>query len=69
MACLANSAFGIDLGTGNIKIYNRADNSILNEKNMIAIENKNVLFAYGDDAFEMDSCMRRRQAIFTLPIQ
>jgi len=53
LACLANSAFGIDLGTGNIKIYNRADNSILNEKNMIAIENKNVLFAYGDDAFEM----------------
>ncbi len=50
---MANSAFGIDLGTGNIKIYNRADNSILNEKNMIAIENKNVLFAYGDDAFEM----------------
>jgi len=47
------NAFGIDLGTSNIKIYNRVDDSILIEKNMIAIQNKNVLFAYGDSAFEM----------------
>ncbi len=45
--------FGIDLGTNNIKIYNRADDNIMVEKNMIAIENKNTLFAYGDSAFEM----------------
>lgn len=50
---LANNSFGIDLGTGNIKIYNSANDSILNEKNMIAIENKNTLFAYGDSAFDM----------------
>lgn len=50
---MANSAFGIDLGTSNIKIYNRADDSIMVEKNMIAIENKNTLFAYGNSAFEM----------------
>ena len=50
---MQNFAFGIDLGTGNIKIYNSADDSILNEKNMIAIQNKNTLFAYGDSAFEM----------------
>ena len=48
---LAKSAFGIDLGTSNIKIYNRADDSIMIEKNMIAIENKKTLFAYGDSAF------------------
>lgn len=46
-------AFGIDLGTNNIKIYNRADDSIMIEKNMIAIENKSTLFAYGNSAFEM----------------
>ncbi len=46
-------AFGIDLGTNNIKIYNKADDNILIEKNMIAIENKNILFAYGNSAFEM----------------
>lgn len=50
---MGNSAFGIDLGTGNIKIYNSADDSIMNEKNMIAIQNKNTLFAYGDSAFDM----------------
>ena len=50
---MSNNAFGIDLGTGNIKIYNRADDAILVEKNMIAIENKNTLFAYGDSAFDM----------------
>lgn len=48
-----SSAFGIDLGTSNIKIYNRLDDTILVEKNMIAIENKKNLFAYGDSAFEM----------------
>ncbi len=50
---MANNAFGIDLGTNNIKIYNRNDDSIMVEKNMIAIENKNTLFAYGNSAFEM----------------
>lgn len=45
--------FGIDLGTNNIKIYNRTDDNIIVEKNMIAIENKNTLFAYGDSAYEM----------------
>lgn len=50
---MANNAFGIDLGTNNIKIYSRSDDSILIEKNMIAIENKNTLFAYGNSAYEM----------------
>lgn len=50
---MSNSAFGIDLGTSNIKIYSRADDTILVEKNMIAIANKNTIFAYGDSAFEM----------------
>ena len=50
---MANNAFGIDLGTSNIKIYNRADDSVFVEKNMIAIENKRNLFAYGNSAFEM----------------
>lgn len=50
---MSNNAFGIDLGTSNIKIYSRAEDVILVEKNMIAIENKRNLFAYGDSAFEM----------------
>ena len=46
-------SFGIDLGTSNIKIYNRLDDSIFIEKNMIAIMNKKHIFAYGDSAYEM----------------
>ena len=50
---MANNVFGIDLGTSNIKIYSRNEDAIIVEKNMIAIENKNTLFAYGDSAYEM----------------
>ncbi len=50
---MGNNAFGIDLGTSNIKIYNKGDDNVITEKNMIAIENKNTLFAYGNSAFEM----------------
>lgn len=50
---MSNNVFGIDLGTNNIKIYSRNDDKVFVEKNMIAIENKNTLFAYGDSAFEM----------------
>ncbi|MDR0221482.1 MAG: rod shape-determining protein [Lachnospiraceae bacterium] len=50
---MANNAYGIDLGTSNIKIYSRNDDVILVEKNMIAIENKDGVFAYGDSAFDM----------------
>ncbi len=50
---MANNLYGIDLGTSNIKIYSKSDDVILVEKNMIAIENKNTLFAYGDSAFDM----------------
>lgn len=48
-----SSTFGIDLGTSNIKIYSHADDSILVEKNIIAIEGKKNVFAYGDSAYEM----------------
>ena len=50
---MANNIFGIDLGTNNIKIYKRADDTVMVEKNMVAIENKKTFFAYGDSAFEM----------------
>lgn len=50
---MANNTFGIDLGTNNIKIYSKNDDKILVEKNMIAIENKRTLFAYGDSAYDM----------------
>lgn len=50
---MASSAYGIDLGTCNIKIYGKGEQNIFCRKNIIAIENKDILFAYGDEAFEM----------------
>lgn len=50
---MGNHVFGVDLGTSNIKIFCKGKNQILNEKNVIAIENKVNTFAIGDDAFEM----------------
>lgn len=48
-----NNIYGIDLGTNNIKIYSKNEDDIKIEKNMIAIENKKTLFAYGDSAYDM----------------
>ncbi|WP_081779826.1 rod shape-determining protein MreB [Butyrivibrio proteoclasticus] len=48
-----SNVFGIDLGTSNIKIYNKDGDSLTVEKNMIAIENKTNVFAYGNSAYEM----------------
>ena len=50
---MSTNAFGIDLGTSNIKIYSAADDKIMIEKNMIAVQNKKTVFDYGDSAYEM----------------
>ncbi len=47
------SAYGIDLGSSNIRIYNGNDDKFMMEKNMIAIEGRDTLLAYGDSAFDM----------------
>lgn len=46
---MTNNVYGIDLGTCNMKIYCKASNKIMNEKNTIALVNKNEMYAYGDD--------------------
>lgn len=48
-----NNIYCIDLGTCNIKVFCRLTGKILNEKNTIAIVNKNQLYAYGDAAYAM----------------
>lgn len=47
------NAYGIDLGTSNIKIYDGTDGHNLIEKNMIAVNDREEFIAYGDTAFEM----------------
>lgn len=50
---MARNIFGFDIGTSNIKIYSKDNDTVLNEKNIIAIANKKDIFAFGDEAFEM----------------
>ena len=48
-----STGYGIDMGTGNLKIFSLSDGSITNEKNTIAIVNKDQMYAYGDEAYMM----------------
>lgn len=50
---MAQHIYGVDLGTSNIKLYNSSGDTILNEKNIIAIKNRKEIFSFGDPAFDM----------------
>lgn len=50
---MTGKTFGIDLGTSTIKIYQKNDGIILDEKNIIAIANRKQVIAAGDEAYEM----------------
>ena len=50
---MAANAYGIDLGTNHIKIFNNNDSTITIQKNMIAIKDESEFFHYGDSAYEM----------------
>ena len=50
---MSANIYGVDLGTANLKIYCKANGTILNEKNTIAIINKNQMYSYGNDAYAM----------------
>ena len=50
---MSSNVYGIDLGTNNLKVFCKASGKILNEKNTVAIVNKNQLYAYGDAAYAM----------------
>jgi len=45
--------YGLDLGTYEIKGYDKKHNAIWKEKNTIAIRNKKEIFSVGDAAYEM----------------
>ncbi len=50
---MAKNIYGLDLGTDEIKVYNKQNNKVSKYKNTIAIKDKNKYIAYGDEAFEM----------------
>lgn len=48
-----HKTFGVDLGTSMVKIYSCQQDTILTEKNMIAIRNGKQILATGNDAYEI----------------
>jgi rod shape-determining protein MreB len=50
---LKSNVFGIDLGTGNIKIKSKNEKKFLFERNMIAIKDDEQILSLGDGAFSM----------------
>ena len=57
---MTNNVYGIDLGTCNMKIYCKSSNKILNEKNTIALKNKDEIYAYGT---RHTQCMKRPRSL------
>lgn len=45
--------YGLDLGTYEIKVYDKKKNTVWTEKNAIAIADENHIFSVGDEAYEM----------------
>lgn len=50
---MARNTYGLDLGSYEIKVYDKKKDIIWKEKDVIAIRNEREIFAVGDDAYEM----------------
>ena len=48
-----SNSYGCDFGSYNLKIYQREHDSYLMQHNMVAIQDKKTMLAYGDEAFAM----------------
>lgn len=50
---LGQDVYGLDLGTYDIKIFDKKKDRIWHAKNVIAMKDKKYIFSVGDDAYEM----------------
>lgn len=50
---MARNVYGLDLGSYEIKVYDKKQDTIWKEKNVIAIANEKEVFAVGDEAYAM----------------
>lgn len=50
---MARNVYGLDLGTYEIKVYDKKQDTIWKEKSVIAIKNDRDIFAVGDQAYAM----------------
>ncbi len=50
---MAKNIYGIDLGSYEIKVYDKKEDTIWKEKDVVAIRDQKDIFAVGDEAYEM----------------
>lgn len=50
---MTRNVYGLDLGTYEIKVYDKKQDTIWKEKNVIAIADEKTIFAVGNEAYEM----------------
>ena len=50
---MARNIYGLDLGTYEIKVFNKRKGLIWKEKSVIAVKDKKSIYAIGDEAFTM----------------
>ena len=50
---MLGNVYGLDLGTYEIKIFDKKKDRIWREKDSIAMKNKRYVYAVGNEAYEM----------------
>ena len=50
---MARNTYGLDLGSYEIKVYDKKDDTIWKEKSVLAIKDQRDIIAVGDDAYDM----------------
>ena len=50
---MARNIYGLDLGSYEIKVYDKKKDTIWRAKDEIAMKNKRYIFAVGDEAYEI----------------
>ena len=53
---MARNTYGLDLGSYEIKVYDKKQDTIWKEKNVLAVQDKKEIIAIGEDAIR---CMKR----------
>ena len=63
---MARNVYGLDLGSYDIKVYDKKKDTIWKEKNVIAFKDNRDrdIFAVGDDAFSMYGKAPSKRALF-----
>ena len=50
---MARNTYGLDLGSYEIKVYDKKNDSIWKEKDVLAIKDQKDIIAVGDEAYDM----------------